>query len=66
MLSALVNKPNRVLEKQKYIQASTKLLHYRMPRSRLYLGIYYTGFTVGLAGIGYSIVSLIKGKPAGE
>jgi len=66
VLSAVVNKPNRVLEKQKFIQASKKPLHYRMPRSSLYLGVYYSAFSVGCVGIAYSVYNLVKGKPAAQ
>ncbi|KAF9651718.1 hypothetical protein BDM02DRAFT_3184234 [Thelephora ganbajun] len=66
VLSALVNKPNRILEKQKFIQASKKPLHYRMPRSGLYLSVYYSAFTVGCVGIVYSCYNLIRGKSATE
>ncbi|KDQ64196.1 hypothetical protein JAAARDRAFT_27822 [Jaapia argillacea MUCL 33604] len=64
MLGALVNKPNRVLEKQHFYQSSTKPIYRRHPASRVYLGVYFTAFTVGVLGSTYGIFTLIRGKQA--
>jgi len=66
MLSAVVNKPNRILEKQKMVQSDHRPIWYRLPRSRVYLGVYFTLFTVGIAGSGYGLYSLVKGKPTAK
>ncbi|EGO02216.1 hypothetical protein SERLA73DRAFT_178046 [Serpula lacrymans var. lacrymans S7.3] len=64
MIDAVVNKPNRILERQQVIQHSHKPVYYRLPRSRLYLGTYYSLFTLGMFGTTYGIYSLAFGKPA--
>ncbi|KAH7931161.1 hypothetical protein BV22DRAFT_1052913 [Leucogyrophana mollusca] len=64
MLDAVVNRPNRVLERQKAIQSSHLPIYYRLPRSRLYLGTYFTMWTLGMVGTTYGIYSLAFGKPA--
>ncbi|KAJ8698700.1 hypothetical protein PTI98_005377 [Pleurotus ostreatus] len=62
MLSALYNKPNHILEKQKLVQNDHRKIFYRLPRSNLYMGAYYTTFTLGMLGTTYGLFSLIKGK----
>ncbi|KAI0340805.1 hypothetical protein BDW22DRAFT_1430471 [Trametopsis cervina] len=62
MLSSLYNKPNRVYEYQKLVQASHDPVYLRLPRSRLYVGTYYAMFGVGMLGVVYGTVSLIRGK----
>ncbi|KAL0950113.1 hypothetical protein HGRIS_010110 [Hohenbuehelia grisea] len=49
MLSALYNRPNSILEKQRRIQNDHRQLWYRLPRSGLYMGTFYATFTVGMA-----------------
>ncbi|KAI0787122.1 hypothetical protein BC629DRAFT_1593650 [Irpex lacteus] len=62
VLSSLYNKPNRVYEFQKLVQASHDPVYLRLPRSRLYVGTYYTLFGVGMAGVVYGAYGLIRGK----
>ncbi|KAH9965815.1 hypothetical protein BC827DRAFT_1180020 [Russula dissimulans] len=62
MLDALTYKKNLVPERQKEYQHSHKPVYYRLPRSRLYYGVYKVGFTLGVLGITYSAYSLTKGK----
>jgi len=62
MLDTLTHKKNLVLERQKAYQHSHKPIYYRPPRSGLYLGLYKSGFALGVAGIAYSAYSLVKGK----
>ncbi|EJF62346.1 hypothetical protein BD309DRAFT_519344 [Dichomitus squalens] len=66
VLNALVNKPNRVVEKQKLVQSSHEPIYYRLPRSKLYVNAYFALFTVGMLSSTYGIYRLIRGKPAGE
>lgn len=66
MLGALVNKPNRVPEMQRLVQASHEPIYYRMPRGKLYVRTFYVGFACGLMGTVFGAYSLIKGKPATE
>ncbi|KAI0677283.1 hypothetical protein C8Q78DRAFT_1002043 [Trametes maxima] len=66
MLSALVNKPNRVVEKQRLVQNSHAPIYYRLPRSKLYVTSYYAIFTVGILSSAVGAYQLIKGKPASE
>ncbi|KAI0005128.1 hypothetical protein BJV74DRAFT_807136 [Russula compacta] len=62
MLDALTYRKNLVPERQRVYQHSHKPIYYRPPRSRLYLGLYQTGFAIGVCGIVYSAYSLVKGK----
>ncbi|KAI0268138.1 hypothetical protein BC834DRAFT_968358 [Gloeopeniophorella convolvens] len=62
MLDALVYKKNLVPERQREYQHSHKPIYYRPPRSRLYLGLYKTAFTLGVVGITYSAYSLVKAR----
>jgi len=64
-LAPLYDKPNRILERQKAIQNDHRPIMLRLPRSRLYIGIYGAGFGVSILATGYGMYSLIKGKPAG-
>ncbi|KAH9899593.1 hypothetical protein C8Q73DRAFT_787458 [Cubamyces lactineus] len=66
MLNSLVYKPNRVVEKQKFVQSQTAPIYYRLPRSKLYVGSYYAIFALGMVSSAYGAFQLIKGKPAGE
>ncbi|KAF8592593.1 hypothetical protein K439DRAFT_22839 [Ramaria rubella] len=52
--------PNRVLQKQKEYQTSTRPLYLRGPRARLYLGVYMVGWSAGLLGAVVGMYSLIK------
>ncbi|KAN0126734.1 hypothetical protein V8E52_000374 [Russula decolorans] len=62
IVDALTYRKNIVPERQRVYQNSHKPIYYRLPRSGLYLGLYKTGFTLGVAGIFYSAYSLVKGK----
>jgi len=66
MLGALVNKPNRVPEMQRLVQASHEPVYYRLPRGKLYVRTFYVGFAAGMLGSIYGAYALIKGKPATE
>ncbi|KAH9977665.1 hypothetical protein BGW80DRAFT_1283593 [Lactifluus volemus] len=62
MLDALVYRKNFVPERQRLYQQSHKPIYYRPPRSGLYMGLYMSGFALGVGAIGYSAYSLVKGK----
>ncbi|KAI0032947.1 hypothetical protein K488DRAFT_85398 [Vararia minispora EC-137] len=62
MINSVVNLPNRVIERQKAIQASHKPLWYRLPRSNIYMGTYKALFALGMVGNVYCVYSLIRGK----
>ncbi|THG95874.1 hypothetical protein EW026_g5855 [Hermanssonia centrifuga] len=62
VLSSLVNRPNRVYEKQRLVQLSKESITYALPRSRLYVRSYHALFAVGMCGCVYSAYHLIKGK----
>ncbi|KAF8660524.1 hypothetical protein AX16_001603 [Volvariella volvacea WC 439] len=62
MLSALYNKPNAILEKQRIYQNDHRNVIRRLPRSGLYLNLFGIGFVAGMIGTTYGVVSLIKGK----
>ncbi|KAH8118431.1 hypothetical protein DFH11DRAFT_1874602 [Phellopilus nigrolimitatus] len=61
----LVKIKNNVQEKQRYYQNDTRPLYWRPPRSRLYLNTWFTGLAVGLVGVGYGAVQLVKGLSPG-
>ncbi|RPD66903.1 hypothetical protein L226DRAFT_565678 [Lentinus tigrinus ALCF2SS1-7] len=64
MLNALVNKPNHIVEKQKFVQNQHIPIYYRLPRSKLYVKTYYAIFTVGMLSTAYGAFQLIRGKPS--
>ncbi|KIM76400.1 hypothetical protein PILCRDRAFT_826404 [Piloderma croceum F 1598] len=66
MLSWLVDRPNRMLEKQRYYQNSTKPLWRRSPRASLLLTPYYALFTVTMMGSVYGAYDLVFGKPVAK
>ncbi|KAL6309802.1 hypothetical protein BKA93DRAFT_758920 [Sparassis latifolia] len=66
MFNYLTNLPNRVPQTQKFVQSSHEPIYYRLPRSKIYVRTYYTGFAVAMAMTAYGAFSLIRGKPASE
>lgn len=58
----LVDKPNHVIERQKFYQSSTLPIYLRAPRSRLYIGAFSVGFVAAMGGTSFMIYNLIKGK----
>jgi len=58
----VINLPNKVLERQKALQASSYPVHMKTPTNRIALRIYLVGFSVGILGSMYGITKLIKGK----
>ncbi|CCA75202.1 hypothetical protein PIIN_09186 [Serendipita indica DSM 11827] len=58
----LVDKPNRVPERQRLYQQSTIPIYLRTPRSRLYVGTFAAGFGVAMLGSVYTMYALIRGK----
>ncbi|EGG04221.1 uncharacterized protein MELLADRAFT_89542 [Melampsora larici-populina 98AG31] len=62
MINYLTNLPNRIPEKQRAFQADTRLVHQKLPRARLYMGVYYTIFTSSMLFSTYGLYKLIKGK----
>ncbi|KAH9844384.1 uncharacterized protein C8Q71DRAFT_852874 [Rhodofomes roseus] len=66
LLDPLINRPNRVVEKQRMIQASRDPIYLSNPGAKIYVRAYYGLFAFGMLGAVYGMVSLIKGKPAAE
>jgi len=62
-LDSLVTRPNNVLEQQKVFQSSHVPVYMRSPRAKLYLGLYFSIYAVGMLGTGYGMYSLIFSKP---
>ncbi|KAN0097209.1 hypothetical protein V8E55_001655 [Tylopilus felleus] len=60
---SLVNRPNTVLEQQRVFQSSHSPIYMRSPRARLYLGMYFSIYAVGMVGTAYGIYSLVFSKP---
>ncbi|KAG9054665.1 hypothetical protein FS842_004512 [Serendipita sp. 407] len=58
----LVDKPNRILERQKIYQASHDPIYLRTPRSRLYVGAFAIGFTAAIVGTTWTAYRLVRGK----
>ncbi|KAG2042091.1 hypothetical protein BDR03DRAFT_623918 [Suillus americanus] len=63
MIDTVVQRPNYVPERQRAYQASHSPIYYRPPRSRLYLGTYFTLFGLGMCGTVYGMYQLTMGKP---
>ncbi|KAJ8589052.1 hypothetical protein M405DRAFT_862459 [Rhizopogon salebrosus TDB-379] len=63
MIDAVVYRQNHVPERQRAYQASHSPVYFRPPRSKLYLGAYFTLFGVGMCGTVYGIYQLTMGKP---
>ncbi|KAF9226786.1 hypothetical protein BS17DRAFT_878627 [Gyrodon lividus] len=62
-LDSLVNRPNTVLAQQKTFQSSHLPIYMRPPRAKLYLGMYFSLYAVGMCGTAYGIYSLVFSKP---
>ncbi|KAF9238833.1 hypothetical protein BU15DRAFT_75054 [Melanogaster broomeanus] len=62
-LDALVNRPNRVLEEQKAFQSSHLPIYLRPPRAKLYLGMYFSLYVIGMCGTAFGAYSLVFSKP---
>ncbi|KAG7531691.1 hypothetical protein FFLO_04201 [Filobasidium floriforme] len=70
----LVNRPNRVLEKQKYLQSLSgkEMVFWRGTRSKIYVTAYCALLGVSLLGTGTTLVRYAfgtapkKGEPAAE
>ncbi|POV98302.1 hypothetical protein PSHT_14088 [Puccinia striiformis] len=65
MLNYLTNLPNRVPEKQKIFQGDHRLVHQKLPRAKIYMGIYYTIFGASMlwsAGGLYQLIRVIQPK----
>ncbi|PWN99198.1 hypothetical protein FA09DRAFT_306773 [Tilletiopsis washingtonensis] len=50
VLDALVNRPNTIAQRQRLYQADARPVYQRLPRSRLYMGLFMGLFTVGMYG----------------
>jgi len=64
ILDPIIYKPNRVVEKQRFYQASHDPLYLRAPGAKVYVRAYYAIFAAGMLGTAWGAFSLIKGKPA--
>ncbi|KAI0732829.1 hypothetical protein C8Q72DRAFT_881758 [Fomitopsis betulina] len=66
ILDPLVYRPNRVVEMQRFHQASHDPVYLRTPASKVYIRVYFAAFAAGMLGTAFGAFSLIKGKPANE
>ncbi|KZW04167.1 hypothetical protein EXIGLDRAFT_758465 [Exidia glandulosa HHB12029] len=55
-MAGLLAFPNKI--------TSTAPLYFRLPRSKLYVGVYAAAFTVGTIGTFTGLFHIIMGKPA--
>ncbi|KAJ4479013.1 hypothetical protein J3R30DRAFT_3702020 [Lentinula aciculospora] len=62
MLDGIYNRPNRMIERQKALQADPRPVHLKGPRRVLAIRIFSVGFTAGALGAVYGIYQLIRGK----
>ncbi|KAF5363591.1 hypothetical protein D9756_000302 [Leucocoprinus leucothites] len=62
VLTPLYEKPNHVLEKQRFYQNNPNALYFRGPRQRLYIGTYSILFAGGMLATLFGVTSLVKGK----
>ncbi|EIM85732.1 uncharacterized protein STEHIDRAFT_122662 [Stereum hirsutum FP-91666 SS1] len=58
----LADRPNRVLEKQRQIQAVHRPVHIRTPYGPALFNSYRLLFTVGMASTAYGAFLLVQGK----
>ncbi|EFP83243.1 uncharacterized protein PGTG_09196 [Puccinia graminis f. sp. tritici CRL 75-36-700-3] len=62
MINYLTNLPNRIPEKQRMFQGDHRLVHQKLPRARVYMGIYYTIFGASMLWSANGLYKLIRGK----
>ncbi|KAF8838630.1 hypothetical protein BDN67DRAFT_971272 [Paxillus ammoniavirescens] len=62
-LDSLVNRPYTVLEQQKAFQSSHLPIYMRPPRARLYLGMYFSLYAIGMCSTAFGVYSLVMNKP---
>ncbi|PLW54902.1 hypothetical protein PCANC_05934, partial [Puccinia coronata f. sp. avenae] len=60
MINYLTNLPNRIPEKQRMFQGDHRLVHQKLPRARLYMGIYYTIFGASMLWSANGLYKLIR------
>ncbi|PWN90244.1 hypothetical protein FA10DRAFT_285957 [Acaromyces ingoldii] len=61
-MDSLVNRANTVPQRQRIYQADTRPVYQRLPRSRLYMGLFMSLFTVGMVGTVGGFYNMAKGK----
>ncbi|SNX82538.1 related to COX7 - cytochrome-c oxidase, subunit VII [Melanopsichium pennsylvanicum] len=61
-MDALVYRKNTILERQRALQADSRPVFQRLPRSRLYMGIFMTLFGVGMYGTAVGFYNMALGK----
>ncbi|KAM0793715.1 hypothetical protein ACM66B_001140 [Microbotryomycetes sp. NB124-2] len=64
-MDALVNRPNTIHAQQAKLQADARPVFQRLPRSRLYLGVFLSLFTVGTVGTLHGVSLMARGKKSG-
>ncbi|CEH14875.1 hypothetical protein CBOM_02690 [Ceraceosorus bombacis] len=61
-MDPLVNRPNTVPQRQRLYQADPRPVYQRLPRSRLYMGVFLTLFSAGIWGTVGGIYNAAHGK----
>ncbi|EPQ30258.1 uncharacterized protein PFL1_02374 [Pseudozyma flocculosa PF-1] len=61
-MDALVYRKNTVPERQRALQADTRPVYQRLPRSRLYMGVYMALFGIGMYGSFAGFYNMAVGK----
>ncbi|GAA96466.1 uncharacterized protein L969DRAFT_74702 [Mixia osmundae IAM 14324] len=59
-MDGLVNRSNSVVERQRALQADSRMVYQKLPRARLYMTAFMSLFAVGLAGVSYGTVKMAK------
>ncbi|KAF7775802.1 hypothetical protein Agabi119p4_4195 [Agaricus bisporus var. burnettii] len=63
-LTPLYERPNNILEKQRYYQNNHAALYMRGPRQKLYFGAFCALFAGGMIGTVYAIGNLVADNKA--
>ncbi|KII94663.1 hypothetical protein PLICRDRAFT_169395 [Plicaturopsis crispa FD-325 SS-3] len=66
MMKLLVNRPNRIIEKQRAFQASTKPIYYRGKFAPAIVNTYWVAYAGGLALTAYGAFNLVMGRKVEE
>ncbi|EJD01347.1 uncharacterized protein FOMMEDRAFT_169486 [Fomitiporia mediterranea MF3/22] len=61
----LVKLQNKVPQKQRQFQNDPRPIYWRSPRAKLYNNLWFTGLAVGLGGVAWGAVQMIKGLSPG-
>ncbi|ORY90254.1 hypothetical protein BCR35DRAFT_328886 [Leucosporidium creatinivorum] len=64
-MDSLVNRPNTIHAQQTKFQADPRAVYQKVPRARLYMGLFMGLFTVGTIGTLHGVTLMMRGKKSG-